>query len=143
MSGRAFSAEQRFYTSQFGRFMSADRFKRAASVYDSGSWNKYLYTSGDPVNRVDPTGEASSCTDDDCDESGDPGDTVCDSNGSNCYDSITVNGGDDDGGGGDDGIPSAGLIASVNVTCPPSCGMNSGTNMISPISGEPPAQPSA
>jgi RHS repeat-associated protein len=76
--------EQRFYTSQFGRFMSADRFQRSWSVFDSGSWNKYLYSSGDPVNRFDPAGQSSSCTDDGCGESDDPGDTVCDSNGTNC-----------------------------------------------------------
>jgi hypothetical protein len=36
--------------------MSADRFQRSASVYDSGSWNKYSYTRGDPVNRTDHRG---------------------------------------------------------------------------------------
>jgi RHS repeat-associated protein len=50
-------ADQRYYTSQFGRFMSADRFKRAAKVNDSGSWNKYSYTRGDPANLVDPSGQ--------------------------------------------------------------------------------------
>jgi RHS repeat-associated protein len=56
--------DQRFYTSQFGRFMSADRFKRAAKVNDSGSWNKYSYTRGDPVNRFDRHGTEDWCTDD-------------------------------------------------------------------------------
>jgi RHS repeat-associated protein len=119
-------ADQRFYTSQFGRFMSADRFKRKFGANESGKsmsgagslaadgfgkvpddnssggWNKYVYMLGDPVNGNDPTGQSSFCTDDDCDESEDPGDTVCDSNGSNCYDSVTVNG-DEDGGGGNSG----------------------------------------
>jgi hypothetical protein len=36
--------------------MSADRFARAAKANDSGSWNKYSYTRGDPVNRGDRTG---------------------------------------------------------------------------------------
>jgi RHS repeat-associated protein len=49
-------ADQRFYTSQFGRFMSADRLRRSAKLNDSGSWNKYSYTRGDPVNRVDRQG---------------------------------------------------------------------------------------
>jgi RHS repeat-associated protein len=49
-------ADQRFYTSQFGRFMSADRFHQTPSANDSGSWNKYAYTRGDPVNRVDHRG---------------------------------------------------------------------------------------
>jgi hypothetical protein len=48
--------DQRFYSSQFGRFMSADRFKQTPSANDSGSWNKYSYTRGDPVNRVDHLG---------------------------------------------------------------------------------------
>ena len=48
--------DQRFYSSQFGRFMSADRSKQAAKANDSGSWNKYSYTRGDPVNRVDRRG---------------------------------------------------------------------------------------
>jgi RHS repeat-associated protein len=80
--------DQRFYTSQFGRFMSADRFKRAAKLNDSGSWNKYSYTRGDPVNRVDRHGT--------CDtditlfdaSSGSGDDTGC----------------DDDSGGGDNGV---------------------------------------
>lgn len=48
--------DQRFYTSQFGRFMSADRYRQAAKANDSGSWNKYSYTRGDPVNRFDRHG---------------------------------------------------------------------------------------
>ena len=38
--------------------MSADPFKQAADVTDSGSWNKYSYTRGDPINRKDPAGLA-------------------------------------------------------------------------------------
>jgi RHS repeat-associated protein len=49
-------ADQRFYTSQFGRFMSADRFVQTSKANDSGSWNKYAYTRGDPVNRTDVHG---------------------------------------------------------------------------------------
>ena len=56
-------ADQRYYTSQFGRFMSADRFKQAAKANDSGSWNKYSYTRGDPVNRIDPHGTEDWCDD--------------------------------------------------------------------------------
>jgi hypothetical protein len=36
--------------------MSADRFRQAAKANDSGSWNKYSYTRGDPVNRTDLSG---------------------------------------------------------------------------------------
>lgn len=81
--------DQRFYTSQFGRFMSADRFKRAAKANSSGSWNKYSYTRGDPVNRTDRRGtcdteirgrsgaSAKADDDDDCCDDGE----CCDDNG--------------------------------------------------------------
>jgi len=49
-------ADQRCYTSTFGRFMSADRFRQAAKANDSGSWNKYSFTKGDPVNLRDARG---------------------------------------------------------------------------------------
>jgi RHS repeat-associated protein len=49
-------ADQRFYTSQFGRFMSADRFRQAAKANDSGSWNKYSYVQNDPISWIDPAG---------------------------------------------------------------------------------------
>jgi RHS repeat-associated protein len=51
-----YGVDQRFYTSTFGRFMSADRCRQTAKANDSGSWNKYSYTRGDPVNRRDPSG---------------------------------------------------------------------------------------
>ena len=61
--------------------MSADRFKRAAKANSSGSWNKYTYTRGDPVNRFDQHGtedcsEDEPCPYDPCEEVGlcdDPG----------------------------------------------------------------------
>ena len=77
-------ADQRYYASNFGRFMSADRYKASARAKDPRSWNRYAYTRGDPVNRFDPSGRYD-CDpeDDDCDpcppteeaqEVGDPGD---------------------------------------------------------------------
>ena len=42
-------ADQRYYTSQFGRFLTAD-----PAVVDS---NRYAYVGGDPINNIDPTGE--------------------------------------------------------------------------------------
>jgi len=73
-------ADQRFYTSQFGRFMSADRFKQAASANDSGSWNKYAYTRGDPVNRKDRNGTCDTDLTSLDFDSGSGGDTGCDDN---------------------------------------------------------------
>jgi RHS repeat-associated protein len=49
-------ADQRYYTSQFGRFLSADRSHLNIGLTVSGSWNKYSYVNGDPVNAYDPTG---------------------------------------------------------------------------------------
>jgi hypothetical protein len=116
--------DQRCYTSQFGRFLSADRFSSSAGPGVPLSWNKYLYVLGDPIANTDTRGTSVDCTDDDCDESDggyegyDSGDggggegagtTVCDSNGTNCHDSVTVNG-DDDGGWGDDNGPQMGGV---------------------------------
>jgi RHS repeat-associated protein len=50
-------ADQRFYTSQFGRFMSADRSHLNVGLNVPGSWNKYSYVNGDPINGYDPTGQ--------------------------------------------------------------------------------------
>jgi RHS repeat-associated protein len=49
-------AEQRYYSSVQGRFLSADRYQASAGPTDPGSWNRYAYVEGDPVNRVDPSG---------------------------------------------------------------------------------------
>jgi len=53
-------ADQRFYASSYGRFLTADPFQgvaKGASDPDTpASWNKYAYTLGDPVNNVDPRG---------------------------------------------------------------------------------------
>ncbi len=49
-------ADQRYYTSVLGRFMTPDPYAGSGGPTDPGSWNRYTYTSGDPINRVDPTG---------------------------------------------------------------------------------------
>ena len=36
--------------------MTPDPFSGSASMSDPGSWNKYAYTGGDPINRTDPNG---------------------------------------------------------------------------------------
>jgi RHS repeat-associated protein len=48
-------ADQRYYTSNFGRFWSPDR-GGTAKAGNPITWNKYGYASGDPVNRYDPAG---------------------------------------------------------------------------------------
>jgi len=49
-------ADQRYYTSVLGRFMTADPARNSAGPGDPGSWNRYSYTRGDPINRGDAMG---------------------------------------------------------------------------------------
>jgi RHS repeat-associated protein len=49
-------ADQRYYASGFGRFLTPDPYKASGGPGDPGSWNQYGYAGGDPVNRVDPKG---------------------------------------------------------------------------------------
>jgi RHS repeat-associated protein len=48
-------ADQRYHQSGVGRFMTPDPSSGSVSAADPGSWNRYAYVGGDPVNRVDPT----------------------------------------------------------------------------------------
>ena len=47
-------ADQRYYASTYGRFATPDPGSSSAS--SPGSWNRYPYVIGDPVNLVDPRG---------------------------------------------------------------------------------------
>jgi len=48
---------QRYYSAGMGRFWSPDPAGiKTADPTDSGSWNRYAYVSGDPVNYLDSTG---------------------------------------------------------------------------------------
>ena len=49
-------ADQRFYNSQYGRFMNADPYRASAGAEDPGSWNRYSYVGNDPVSRIDASG---------------------------------------------------------------------------------------
>ena len=64
-------ADQRYYASNFGRFMSPDPYKASAGPKDPKSWNRYSYTRGDPVNRYDPAG-LDDCDPDDPDDPCEP-----------------------------------------------------------------------
>jgi RHS repeat-associated protein len=48
--------DQRFYNSVYGRFMSPDPYKQSGGAGDPGSWNRYAYVGGDPINHADPQG---------------------------------------------------------------------------------------
>jgi RHS repeat-associated protein len=54
-------ADQRYYASSYGRFNTADQYMAKANgannPRDPGTWNRYAYTAGDPVNRADPSGQ--------------------------------------------------------------------------------------
>jgi RHS repeat-associated protein len=50
-------ADQRYYTSAYGRFSTPDPLMGSATPRNPGSWNRYAYTAGDPINRTDPTGQ--------------------------------------------------------------------------------------
>jgi RHS repeat-associated protein len=49
-------AMNRYYWSGLGRFLTADPYTDSAGSLDSQSWNRYLYTRGDPLNRTDRNG---------------------------------------------------------------------------------------
>ncbi len=49
-------ADQRYYGNAQGRFMTPDPYSASGGTSDPGSWNRYAYTRGDPVNRFDPEG---------------------------------------------------------------------------------------
>jgi RHS repeat-associated protein len=50
-------ADQRYYAASYGRFNTADQYMASAGPKDPGSWNRYAYVGGDPVNQNDPTGQ--------------------------------------------------------------------------------------
>jgi RHS repeat-associated protein len=49
-------AKARYHQPGMGRFLSADPYMASAGPSDPGSWNRYAYVNGDPVNFMDPTG---------------------------------------------------------------------------------------
>jgi RHS repeat-associated protein len=50
-------ADQRYYAgSMSGRFLTADPYEASGGAGEPGSWNRYPYVGGDPVNANDPRG---------------------------------------------------------------------------------------
>lgn len=49
-------ADQRYYSQRSGRFLTPDPYIASGGQANPGSWNRYAYVEGDPVNYVDPTG---------------------------------------------------------------------------------------
>jgi RHS repeat-associated protein len=69
-------ADQRYYASTYGRFNTPDPYRASAGPGDPGSWNRYVYAGGDPVNKNDPTGLYVDCDDDSCSEADCDGDAL-------------------------------------------------------------------
>jgi RHS repeat-associated protein len=60
-------AEQRYYNSNMGSFWSPDPGGiRTAATRNPLSWNRYAYTSGNPIGRFDPHGRDDCDPDEDC-----------------------------------------------------------------------------
>ncbi len=49
-------ADQRYYSSTFGRFMTPDPYRSSGGRTSPQSWNRYTYVEGDPTNHTDRTG---------------------------------------------------------------------------------------
>jgi RHS repeat-associated protein len=49
-------AVNRYYSSQWGRFLSPDPYVNSAGLAEPGSWNRYAYAGNDPINAEDPGG---------------------------------------------------------------------------------------
>ncbi|MCC7155576.1 MAG: RHS repeat-associated core domain-containing protein [Bryobacterales bacterium] len=49
-------AVNRYYSATSGRFISPDPYQASGGPTDPGSWNRYSYVQGDPVNYHDPAG---------------------------------------------------------------------------------------
>ncbi|MEN6631779.1 MAG: RHS repeat-associated core domain-containing protein, partial [Candidatus Polarisedimenticolia bacterium] len=47
----------RYHASSAGAFLTVDPLDASAKAEDPLSWNRYAYVRGNPLNRVDPTGE--------------------------------------------------------------------------------------
>jgi RHS repeat-associated protein len=49
-------ADQRFYASAIGRFITPDPYQSSGEAMIPGTWNRYSYVVGDPINFFDPRG---------------------------------------------------------------------------------------
>ena len=54
-------ARMRFDSARLGRFATPDPYSGSINASDPQSWNRYAYTSNDPVSNVDPLGLAGPC----------------------------------------------------------------------------------
>ncbi len=54
-------ADQRYYASQHGRFLTPDPYRASGGRAEPQSWNRYTYVENDPVNFADPRGLLRRC----------------------------------------------------------------------------------
>jgi RHS repeat-associated protein len=54
-------ADQRYYASTYGRFVSPDPYMASGGPADPLSWNRYAYVGSDPINFYDPEGLFQAC----------------------------------------------------------------------------------
>ena len=59
-------AVNRYHQPGMGRFLTADPSRRSMVPGNPGSWNRYAYVTGDPINGRDPTGMDSGLTEEYC-----------------------------------------------------------------------------
>ena len=49
-------AQNRYYANTLGRFVTPDPYQPSARLRSPTSWNRYVYSVDDPINRFDPNG---------------------------------------------------------------------------------------
>ena len=59
-------ARNRYYSNRLARFLTPDPYQASGGPANPGSWNRYAYVGGDPVNRYDPSGLDDCPPDDPC-----------------------------------------------------------------------------
>jgi len=70
-------ADQRYYASTYGRFLTPDRYRPSADLKVPQSWNKYGYVQGEPINSTDPAGLIERVPDPGCDPTDPDPDPFC------------------------------------------------------------------
>jgi uncharacterized protein RhaS with RHS repeats len=69
-------ADQRYYDATKGRFTTPDPYRNSAGIGNPGSFNRFTYVGGDPVNFHDPHGLDYCAPDDPC-SAPEPGPSIC------------------------------------------------------------------
>jgi len=102
INGGMYYADQRMYNPQMGKFFSPDPGGKSSwNSGNPGSWNQYLYSNGDPINSIDPSGMDLVMIGGSCDSSGEE-DCGGDNEETGCEDCVE-DPPDTSGGSGDDG----------------------------------------